>query len=183
MSLKNLLIILAVGVVVTYVFIAVNERQKEHAIRLRLPKFRKIDKYEFDKALYQAREIKGTKRTPQRRYIEQRKEEVKDTKEDFYKDYQYLEELKNSPSTEAQPIQEPNADYYEQQQLQQQQLQQQPVQQDNSQQGQENQTQQQLPQQQLQQQQLQQQQLQQQQLQQQEVESNYYRTPLQPQKQ
>jgi FtsZ-interacting cell division protein ZipA len=105
--LRNLAIILAVAVLATYAFIAVNERQKEHVIRLRLPKFRKIDKYEFDKALYQVRDVKTRRTTYQApKDVIQRGASETDSKNDFYKDYDYIENLKNSPSTEAQPIQE-----------------------------------------------------------------------------
>jgi hypothetical protein len=117
--LRNLAIILAVAILATYAFIAVNERQKEHVIRLRLPKFRKINKYEFDKALYQVREsrLQRLKESARPRPGSQ-PNPVSDAREEFYKDYEHLESLKNSPSTEAQPIQEPAAEFPEQQGLQ-----------------------------------------------------------------
>lgn len=124
--MKNLAIILAVAVLVVYVFIAVNERQKEHVIRMRLPKFRKINKYEFDKALYQIREVRTRKVYPTPRETVQKEQET-DTRNDFYKDYDYIENMKNAPATDVQPIQEPATDYYQQQQ---------PAQQEETQQGQ-----------------------------------------------
>lgn len=118
--MRNLAIILAVAVLVTYVFIAVNERQKERAIRLRLPKFRKIDKYEFDKALYQIRETRIKRlKAPER----------PSNREDFYRDREYLESLKSEPATEAQPIQPPMEELQEQQQQQEENMQGQEMQQ------------------------------------------------------
>lgn len=114
--MRNLAIILAVAILATYAFIAVNERQKEHIIRLRLPKFRKINKYEFDKALYQVREsrLQRLKESARPRPGNQ-SNPVSDAREEFYKDYEYLEGLKNAPATEAQPIQEPSAEFQGQQ--------------------------------------------------------------------
>ncbi len=151
--MRNLVIILAVVAVAVYVFIAVNERQKERLIRERLPKFRKIEKYEFDKALYQIRETrtKVLSRT-QKRAVQ--KEQEADVKEDFYKDYEYIESLKDAPSTEAQTLQEPSLDPDQQQLLIQQDLQAQPIQEE-PQQATEITTQQQEYYEQLQQQQLQ----------------------------
>ena len=107
--MRNLAIVLAVAVLATYAFIAVNERQKERAIRLRLPKFRKINKYEFDKSLYQVRETRAKRlKETSRRNINQTDTNAK---EDFYRDYEYLENLKNAPSTEVLPIQEPSIEY------------------------------------------------------------------------
>lgn len=113
--MKNLAIILAVAILATYAFIAVNEGQKERAIRLRLPKFRKINKYEFDKALYQIRETRAKRLKDAVRPVKQINTEA-DPREDFYKDYEELENLRNSPSTEALPIQEPSAEFQGQQQ-------------------------------------------------------------------
>ena len=112
--MRNLAIILAVAVLAVYAFIAVNEKQKEHVIRMRLPKFRKINKYEFDKALYQIREVR-TRKTYEAPKESVQKDQETDTRNDFYKDYDYIENLKSAPSTEAQPVQEPSNDYYPQQ--------------------------------------------------------------------
>jgi len=112
--LRNIAIILAVAILATYAFIAVNEAQKERVIRLRLPKFRKINKYEFDKALYQIRETRAKKLKEAVRVLNHA-DTMDDSKEDFYRDYEYLENLKNAPSTDAQPIQqEPSTELQEQ---------------------------------------------------------------------
>jgi len=122
--LRNLAIILAVIVLATYAFIAVNEGQKERAIRLRLPKFRKINRYEFDTALYQIRETRAKQLRVTPRSSSQLNRGT-DQREDFYKDYDYLENLKTSPSTEAQPIQDASAEAQGQQPQQQENIQEQ----------------------------------------------------------
>ncbi len=130
--MRNLAIILAVAILATYAFIAVNERQKEHVIRLRLPKFRKINKYEFDKALYQVREsrLQRLKEAARPRPINQSNPASADAKDEFYKDYESLENLKNGPATEAQPIQEPAAEFQGQQEQQEEDIHEQVQQQD-----------------------------------------------------
>ena len=56
--MKKLLLIAIVFVIATYAYIAINEKQKERLLAKRVPTIKKVNKYEFSRALYQIRETR-----------------------------------------------------------------------------------------------------------------------------
>lgn len=82
---------------VLYVYVAINEWQKEKLIRSRLPKFRKMAKYNFELVLDKARETRTQRTLPSRIPPVPRTARMA-TKQ--------KENIKEEPSTEAQPIEE-----------------------------------------------------------------------------
>ncbi len=55
--MKNVLLIAIALVIAIYAYVAINEKQKERILAKRVPAIKKVNKYEFSRALYQIREV------------------------------------------------------------------------------------------------------------------------------
>jgi hypothetical protein len=109
--LKNIILITLVGLIVMYAYIAVNEREKEKILAKRVPQIKRVNKYDFSRALYQIRETRKIIKEKDKIEIKEnsRKEEETPSLED---DLDTLERLRLEQSNPATPIDD--YDQYEQ---------------------------------------------------------------------
>jgi hypothetical protein len=115
--LRKFFLIAIIFAIVMYAYVAINEKQKELVLNRRVPQIRKVNKYEFSRALYQIREA--------HRAAKMKEEEPKsDEENNAEENVNDLEKLKKEPSNPAIPVDDqdfyPNKnpdyqeDYYQQ---------------------------------------------------------------------
>lgn len=56
--MKNLLLMVLVGIIGLYSYVIINESQKEKALLRRVPQLKNVNKYEFTRALYQIKQVR-----------------------------------------------------------------------------------------------------------------------------
>ncbi|HOW16929.1 MAG TPA: hypothetical protein PK443_04370 [bacterium] len=108
--MKNIILITLVGLIVMYAYIAVNEREKEKILSKRVPQIKKVNKYDFSRALYQIRETR--KIIKEKDKIEIKESPNQEETPSLEDDLDTLERLRLEQSNPAMPID--NYDQYEQ---------------------------------------------------------------------
>ena len=104
--MKKIVLIAIVFFIAIYAYVAINEDQKEKLLAKRVPKIKKVNKYEVSRAIYQIRET--------RKAIKLKEEMVKDnTSEDIEDEVNYLDSIKKGPANPASPIDD--QDFYHRQ--------------------------------------------------------------------
>lgn len=102
--MKNLFLIAIIALIVTYAYIAINEKKQEQIIAKRVPSIQKVNRYEFSRALFQIRQARKIAKEK----AEEPKEEsvMEESTPTLEEDLEYLEKLRKGPANPAEPIDE-----------------------------------------------------------------------------
>lgn len=111
--IKNFIIVVLLGIIVSTFYIVVNQRQKARLLKARVPKMREIDRSEFDKALFELHENRV--RAEQEKQVAAQSRPVGTYIPKRELPTQASPNRENDPSTEAQPVQENYPEEYQQQ--------------------------------------------------------------------